>query len=169
MPRNIEIKLKLKHAAQTQALIESIADGPSTELIQRDVFFNVSSGRLKLRIFPNRSAELIAYHRTDGMTPRQSTYSRVLIDDAEGLIHSLDTTIGIRGEILKRRLLYRIDRTRIHFDEVEGLGQFLELEVEMDESLDDRKGRKIAQNILSKLDLEDAEIIQVAYIDLLEN
>lgn len=169
MPRNIEIKLRLDSPQATLQRIEALSDGPATELIQRDLFFHTPQGRLKLRCFPHRPAELIAYHRPDGDTPRGSTYSRVMIDDAEGLIHALETTIGIRGEVKKRRLLFREGRTRIHFDEVKGLGFYLELEVEMDETLSDGEGEAIASALLKRLDLEQAVVIQGAYIDLLEN
>jgi len=169
MPRNIEIKLRLDSPETTLQHIEAISDGRATELIQRDIFFHTPSGRLKLRCFPHRPAELIAYHRPDGDAPRGSTYSRVMIDDAEGLIRALESTVGIRGEVKKRRLLFGEERTRIHFDEVEGLGFFLELEVEMEETLSDGAGRAIAESLLKRLDLHHAEVIQGAYIDLLEN
>ena len=168
MPKNIEIKLKLDDPEKTRQRIEAVADGPAKERIQRDVFFKTEGGRLKLRLFPNRPAELIAYHRPDGTTPRASDYSRVIVEDAEGLIHALQGTVGLRGEVRKRRLLYRQGRTRIHFDQVEGLGFYLELEVEMDASMDDAQGQTIAEAILKQLDLQDAERIGVAYIDLLE-
>ena len=41
----------------------------------------------------------------------------------------LEKALGLRGRVRKVRTLYRSGRTRIHLDEVEGLGSFIELEV----------------------------------------
>ena len=37
--------------------------------------------------------------------------------------------MGVKGEVRKRRHLFIYEQTRIHVDEVEGLGNFMELEV----------------------------------------
>ena len=41
----------------------------------------------------------------------------------------LAAACGIRGEVVKKRTLYLVGQTRVHIDEVENLGDFLELEV----------------------------------------
>ena len=43
---------------------------------------------------------------------------------------ALGQTIGIKGVVRKRRMLYMIGQTRVHVDQVEGLGDFMELEVQ---------------------------------------
>ena len=37
--------------------------------------------------------------------------------------------MGIKGDVKKTRFLYMVGQTRVHVDEVEGLGNFMELEV----------------------------------------
>jgi len=43
---------------------------------------------------------------------------------------ALGQAIGIKGVVRKRRMLYMIGQTRVHVDQVEGLGDFMELEVQ---------------------------------------
>jgi len=42
---------------------------------------------------------------------------------------ALGLALGIKGVLRKRRTLYMIGQTRVHLDQVEGLGDFMELEV----------------------------------------
>ncbi len=58
-------------------------------------------------------------------------------------------------------------RTRIHLDEVEGLGDFLELEVVLreDEPLD--VGVREAEDLMARLQVQPSQLIDRAYVDLL--
>jgi len=52
MPSNVEIKARVKDVNKLLVNILKFADTPEgTELLQEDTFFNVNSGRLKLRQF----------------------------------------------------------------------------------------------------------------------
>lgn len=42
---------------------------------------------------------------------------------------TLRLALGIKGSVNKKRYLYMVGQTRVHVDEVEGLGNFMELEV----------------------------------------
>ena len=44
---------------------------------------------------------------------------------------TLSKALGVKGVVNKRRKLYMVGQTRIHVDHVEGLGDFMELEVIM--------------------------------------
>ena len=41
----------------------------------------------------------------------------------------LEQILPVTGSVRKRRLVYHVGQTRVHLDRVEGLGDFLELEV----------------------------------------
>ena len=68
----------------------------------------------------------------------------------------------------KTRYLYLVGQTRIHLDDVEGLGQFMELEVVLEEGQSDADGQRIAEVLMSALGVESEDLIDGAYMDLLE-
>ena len=49
--------------------------------------------------------------------------------------------LKVEAVVEKKRLLYMYDNTRIHLDEVKGLGKFLELETLVLSGLKDAKNR----------------------------
>ncbi len=59
-------------------------------------------------------------------------------------------------------------RTRIHFDKVDSLGEFIELEVVLSDSDGLEEGEKEAQILMNQLGIEIDHLIEAAYIDLLD-
>ena len=68
----------------------------------------------------------------------------------------------------KQRFLYIIGNTRIHLDEVEGLGTFLELEVVLSGGDSLEQGQTIAAELMTTLGIQNTDLREGAYIDLLE-
>ena len=58
-------------------------------------------------------------------------------------------------------------RTRIHLDEVRGLGSYLELEVVLKDGEEQSIGVLEANKIMDKLSINADQLVQCAYIDLL--
>jgi len=167
MARNVEIKARLSDPDRIRSILEELVDSPPEILEQTDTFFSVSSGRFKLRVQGGRS-ELIYYERPDTASAKESRYSVIRIDEPDLLRAVLAEAIGVRGTVKKRRFLYRIGKTRVHLDEVEGLGSFLELEVVLDEGEMVEDGVATANRLMGKLGIEDEDLVACAYIDLLE-
>lgn len=166
MARNIEIKARI---ASVQALLpraQALADGQAQLIEQDDTFFQAPHGRLKLRVFADGSGELIAYERADDVQARASDYVRVPVADPDALREALARALGERGRVRKRRWLLLAGRTRIHLDEVQGLGDFLELEVVMREGEPDAQGVAIAEALMQALGLAQAPRLAGAYLDL---
>ena len=169
MPRNIEIKARIDSVDALLPRAQALADGGTPVLIEQDdQFFRVppGRGRLKLRRFADGSAELIQYQRPDGPEARASDYLRVPVPDADALAQALTRALGAAGRVLKRRWLMLVGQTRIHLDRVQGLGDFLELEVVLRDGQSDAEGRAIAERLLRELGLADAPRIAGAYLDL---
>jgi predicted adenylyl cyclase CyaB len=166
--RNVEIKARVGDSESTRARVEQMADGPAEVLDQRDVFFHMPRGRLKLRVFPDGRGELISYVRSDEPGPALSDYRIVRTANPGGLESFLGELLGVRGVVKKRRLLYQIGPTRVHLDNVEGLGSFLELEAVLREDETEAEGARAAERILAGLGLGDRDRVACAYIDLLE-
>ena len=167
MPRNIEIKAGIESIEALLPRARALADGDAELIEQDDSFFVVPHGRLKLRQFADGSAELIHYHRPDSGDAKASDYVRVPVPDPAALREALARGCGLLGRVRKRRWLLLAGQTRIHLDRVEGLGDFMELEVVLREGQDDAAGAAIAEGLMQALGLADAPRLAGAYLDLL--
>ena len=167
MNRNIEIKARVPDLRSVATRAEAIADKGPFIIDQMDTFFHCPKGRLKLRRLSDSEAELIFYDRPDGTAPKESRYIRTSTAAPDELHDILSNSLGVRGVVQKRRLLYLAGQTRIHLDEVEGLGQFAELEVVLEPEQTAADGACIAQELMELLGINDSDLLDKAYIDLL--
>ena len=129
MPSNIEIKARVRDFEALRASAESLSDTSCEVIPQEDTFFNTERGRLKLRILAPDRGQLIYYERPDQDGPKRSDYHLAESRDPENLKATLALALGVRGVVKKTRYLYMVGQTRIHVDDVAGLGHFMELEV----------------------------------------
>ena len=167
MPRNVEIKARLREPERQRELARRLADGPGRILEQRDRFFAVPTGRLKLRE-ESGSATLIFYRRPDQSAVKCSHYALAEVVDAEATARLLVTAFGAGPEIRKERELLMRGRTRIHLDRVAGLGEFLELEVLLADAEATVDGAAEAEELLALLAVAPPDLIAGAYADLLD-
>lgn len=173
MAQNIEIKIPVDDLAPLRKCASRVANRGPFKLQQVDYFFPVPNGRLKLRVqesdFENgeRKAELIAYHRSDAAEARASDYLLCPTNEPDLLRESLTRSLGIGPVVRKQRELYLIGRTRIHLDQVEGLGSFLEIEVVMNESESAAVGHSELRSLLDELGVSENDASSVAYADML--
>ena len=72
--------------------------------------------------------------RPDEPGARRSDYLVVPVADAARLKDLLARILGVHRVVRKTRQILLVDNVRIHLDEVEGLGAFLELEAVFDGS-----------------------------------
>lgn len=168
MAVNIEIKARLRNPEAVLRAAEGLSDTACEVIRQEDIFFNAPRGRLKLRILAQDAAQLIYYVRPDARGPKASMYEISPSADPQGLKRALEAALGVRGEVRKTRRLYLAGRTRIHIDHVEGLGDFMELEVVMVPGQPEEEGVRIANELMSRLGVSAEDLVEGAYIDLLD-
>lgn len=166
MPRNIEIKARIASVEALLPRAQALAGGAPELIVQDDSFFTVPHGRLKLREFADGGAELIHYHRADSAAAKASDYVRVPVPDAAALRETLARACGLQGRVRKQRWLLLAGATRIHLDRVEGLGDFMELEVVLQDGQSDAEGAAVAEALMCALGLADAQRLCGAYLDL---
>jgi len=167
MARNIEIKARVADRSKLEALAQRLADhGP--ELIQQDdTFFHCPDGRLKLRDFGNGRGELIFYRRADETGPKTSFYRITSTTDPASLRATLALARGELGRVVKQRTLYLAGRTRIHLDQVQDLGEFMELEVVLADGEDEAAGLEEAKALMDELGVAETDLVHGAYLDWL--
>src|SRR5262249_54968281 len=134
---------------------------------QVDVFFPCQGARLKLRMLAPDLGELIRYERSDCAEARGSRYLIARTSDPQNLLDILTTTLGTTGIVRKTRRLFLVGQTRVHIDEVDGLGSFLELEVMLRPGQSDAEGRRIAEDLLEEFGVGASQLVGEAYVDLL--
>ena len=138
-------------------------------LIQKDTYFEVARGRLKLREEEGSPTSLIAYERPDVRSQKESRYRIVEVHDADGLREALTDVLGIRVVVTKERRLFVFDGVRIHLDCVDGLGDFIEFEgvVGSDGSSDLERFEKLLTELRHSFGIAEGDLLEGSYSDLL--
>ena len=165
--RNIEIKARMTNPERISEKAHALSDSSPVTLIQTDTFYHCPNGRLKLREFQDGHGELIFYNRADGNNPKLSKYYRFETDRPKDLHQILRLGYSIIGVVHKTRILLLHGQTRIHLDDVENLGKFIELEVVMTQNQSEEEATGIAEKLMRELGISPDDLIDRAYIDLL--
>ncbi|HEV2873933.1 MAG TPA: cytidine deaminase [Thermoleophilaceae bacterium] len=165
--RNIEFKARDPQPARTLELALALGADDRGEIAQTDTYFSRARGRLKLREQQPGDAELIQYRRADAPGARESEYRRVATADAPALRDALDAALGTLVVVEKRRRLLLRENVRIHLDEVEGLGSFLELEAVTGPDADLAAERDKLERLRAELEIRDNALVPLGYSDLL--
>ena len=167
MPTNIEIKARVGSLDKLLPMIAALADVGPEHVVQDDTFFSCPNGRLKLRVPSESHGILIHYRRADEPGPKPSYYTYSETSDPDGLRAVLRDAYGEIGRVRKHRTVFRIGQTRVHLDRVDGLGEFLELEVAVDDTLESEAAVSEAHRLVAALGIEESALLKGAYLDLL--
>ena len=164
--RNLEIKVSVTSLAAVRRRLRVVESATRHQVLrQTDWYFRVPKGRLKLRqIGSRRDAELIAYLRPDRTSARTSEFQRLPSADAAGTRRLLGRMLGLRGCVRKRREVWLYQNARIHLDTVEGLGQFVEIEVVVTEGM--AQARALMRELRAALGIRATDLMAGSYGEL---
>src|SRR3954452_2896643 len=165
--RNLELKALDPDPSRT--LERALAAGAEDHgvIVQRDTYLRVARGRLKLREEQPGEAHLIAYRRPDEAQVRVSSYRVAPVPDADATRAALEETLGIDVVVAKRRRLVVWETVRIHLDEVEGLGSFMELEAVAEAGSDLAREQAQVAHLRERLGIGDDLLRDGSYADAL--
>jgi predicted adenylyl cyclase CyaB len=134
---------------------------------QIDTYFNTQIGRLKLRE-GNIENSLIHYNRPDIADAKQSDVLLYTSDDSKILKEILIKSNGVRVVVDKQRKIYFIDNVKFHFDTVESLGTFVEVEaIDKDCNLGIEKLQEQCKFYAALFDIKQEDYIHCSYSDLI--
>lgn len=135
-------------------------------LTQRDTYFHVPRGRLKLREEAGAAPHLIAYERPDLAGQRESRYWIVNVEQPDELVAAFSSVLGVKIVIAKERRLFLWKGVRIHLDKVGRLGDFIEFEAVAPARSDLSHEEARVKTLRRALEIDDADVIDVSYSDL---
>ncbi len=165
--QNIEIKAEFPDLQLAKSRAESAGSVTHGTLHQIDTYFNVASGRLKLREINGNECQLIFYQRPDAAGPKTSAYQISPVPNPSTMKAVLTPALGVWKVVEKKRELYLHDEVRIHLDRVTGLGDFIELEgVVTQPELFDAIQRKV-EDLMDHFGLSAENLVAGSYSDLL--
>jgi adenylate cyclase, class 2 len=164
---NIEVKARYPDLENARAICRRLEASDQGILNQTDTYFGVPIGRLKLRQINDDRAELIAYNRPNNTAARESNYELEPVTDIAVTLDRLARLHGLLCIVRKRRELYLWHNVRIHLDEVEGLGCFIEFEAVVSESAGEEISRRRVDKLVDEFAIEPQDRIGVSYSDLL--
>ena len=163
--RNVELKATDPDPERSLRIALDLGAEDRGVLVQRDTYFRVPEGRLKLREETPGGAVLIQYARDDRPEARESRYRITPVEDPETLRRSLDEALGTLVVVDKERRLLLWQGVRIHLDTVRGLGSFLELEGVAPEDSDLSGEHDRVAQLSEALGLDGSRILADSYSD----
>lgn len=164
---NFECKVKVDDTSSYEAMILQQPHRFAGTDIQTDTYFNVPKGRLKLRE-GNIENALIQYERSDTADAKVSKVVLYKHSPDAALKEILTTQFGIKTVVRKERRIYFIDNVKFHFDRVEQLGCFLEIEaISEAESVSEAELQHQCEHYLQLLQISRSQLVAASYSDLL--
>ena len=165
---NVELKAFDRDPETTASRCLDLGAADAGVLSQRDTYFAARRGRLKLRVEEGAlGGELIAYRREDNAEPIESGYVVAAVAAPDELAEALDAALGTVVVVLKRRHLFLWEGVRIHLDEVDGLGSFVEFEAVLPDAGDLATAHAKVDRLRTELGITDDALVAVGYSDLL--
>jgi adenylate cyclase, class 2 len=167
--QNLELKAKCSDLLIFRRLAEEIGAIWQWRHAQQDTYFNGDNGKLKLREVDEKPAELIAYNRPALAQAKISNYNLVIINEPDQFKKVL--SIALRQTIIvkKYRDLYLWNNVRIHLDEVQDVGSFVEFEAVIDADNNERISQDRIDYLVSHFNIKESDKINIGYYELLES
>jgi len=162
---NVELKAFDRDPEATTARCVALGATPAGTLRQTDTYFASRRGRLKLR--SEGDSELIAYRRADDADATESTYVLAPVSAPDAVSQALEAALGVVVVVSKRRRLLHWEGVRIHLDEVDDLGSFIEFEAVLPDAGDLGTARAKIARLRDELGIEDDALVPAGYADLL--
>ena len=165
---NVEYKAELRDLSLARAICRQLGASSAGEMHQEDTYYKVPSGRLKRRDIRlndgSRETEYIFYDRADHSSPRLSHY--VIYDEPTAVERFGTRSLPVDIVVSKRREVFLTGPVRIHLDEVDSLGAFLEFEAVVSRAHPVKRCHELVAELREAFRLATGEAIAVGYADL---
>ncbi len=166
---NIEFKAKAEDNTALEDKLLSLKPIYIGEDHQKDTYYDVNIGRLKLRE-GNIENALIWYQREDIAGAKQSDILLYKHSPDEALKKILLKMHGIKIVVDKIRRIYFVDNVKFHFDRVEGLGNFLEVEaIDSTGEIGIERLKQQCDFYINFFEIKANDFMKISYSDMMMN
>jgi adenylate cyclase class 2 len=162
---NVELKAELRDLPLARAICHAIKATPILTFTQTDTYFRVPHGRLKKRETQGEPCEYIFYDRPNRAGARVSQFT--IYTEERAFERFGREPLPVWVVVRKKRELYMHGNVRIHLDQVEGLGMFLEFEALVSRDHDADQAHRAVAELRAKFHHAMGELIDCSYSDLL--
>jgi predicted adenylyl cyclase CyaB len=167
MHLNFEFKARVNDLVTLEEKLKTLGPCFGGEDHQTGTYFNVPNGRLKLRE-GNIENALIQYQRSNTAGAKRADIVLYRHQPDKDLKQALEAALGIKVIVVKRRKIYFIENVKFHFDTVEHLGFFIEVEaIDEDGSIGIQKLREQCSFYSSFFGVLPQSYVAGSYSDLL--
>lgn len=167
MPLNFEFKARSNRNDSLEQDLSGLSPRFVGEDHQTDTYFNVDHGRMKLRE-GNIENTLIHYTRSNIAGAKQSDVLLYHHQPHPSLKQVLTAALGVKVVVEKRRRIYFVNNVKIHFDQVAGLGSFVEVEaIDTNGSIGLEKLQEQCRSFASRFDIRPEDYLAESYSDML--
>ena len=166
--KNLEIKANCKDLKRIVSILNSLNVKFLSEGFQRDTYFKVSRGNLKLRENNNGEDYLIWYKRRKKAEPKLSEYYIYQTQKSQNLKNFLKNAFGEKIIIEKVRKIYLYKNVRVHLDRVKGLGNFIELEAVLSKDGMDKESKENMNFLVEKLCINKEDLSKSSYSEIIK-
>jgi len=165
---NIEIKAKCFHPKTVEAFLFAHKAKFAGLDLQKDTYFNIPNGRLKLRQ-GNIENNLIFYNRDDQKGPKQSNFHLAPVSKPRELENLLSKALGVKVVVEKRRKIFFLDNIIVHLDKVPGLGNFVEIEASniFNSEIPVKVLHHQCTELMHQLNIREEDLVNSSYSDML--
>ena len=164
---NVEIKCNCPDLKKAADVAERLGARRLGTFRQKDTYFRTPNGRLKVREQDDGVAQLIPYLRPDTKDPKVSDYELVPLSNPENTVRLLAEILGKDAVVLKQRTVLLLGHVRIHLDEVENLGSFLEFEAVYDDPSREKDEIRRVEELMESFGVRPADLREGSYRELI--
>lgn len=165
--KNFEFKAKVEDLEKYEKQL--LALNPKFQGLdhQIDTYFNAKLGRLKLRE-GNIENSLINYDRENTLGAKESNIVLYQHEPSIALKNILTRQFGVKVIVDKKRKIYFINNVKFHFDTVDNLGTFIEVEaIDIKEEYTTQELKEQCTKYFDFFELTDQNIVDKSYSDLI--
>lgn len=172
--QNVELKIELRDPELARLVLGRLGAVRVDAFRQVDTYFRLADGRLKKREFVSpdgthsHATEWIFYHRDNLARQRLSHFRIYTQAEARAFFGVIEPPVWL--VVKKSREVYMAGPghgVRVHLDDVEGLGRFLEFEALVTPEMTLVKAHRAVEDLHQALAVALGEPVSLSYSDML--